>query len=591
MNIAALIDALPDSLQPQLIPGDSNIDVSQIADDSREVQPGALFVAVVGVDADGRDYLPQALEKGAAAAIVSSTPEDAANGYAELKKDPRLAQWLEQDKPVIAVTDSRLAAASAALTIHDRPDLELSLIGVTGTNGKSTTAALVRQLCEGCGMPAADIGTLGVWDREAKQYRDLGNTTPGPVLLAKTLRELADAGVQVVPMEVSSHAIHQQRVAGLRFHAAGFTNLSQDHLDYHGTMEAYAAVKGGWLQEVVAQEQAGAVVVNVDDPVGREYLEALQQAGATAITYGCKKFRSPDLLAERAKLTYTGMRAVWKFPGDVPRDLELPLLGQFNVYNALAALGLASTLDLSLGELLRELTWVAPPAGRFEQIKAGQPFTAIVDYAHTPDALENLLKQVTDLRAQRENKEEENRGEGRQQQEFKPLSAGAAAPSLYLNPKSREAPDTDVTDSVDSSDEETDNEATGKYRPKVIVVFGAGGDRDAAKRPLMAQAVAKHADTMILTSDNPRSENPRTILEQVQAGVPEDHPGQVEEIEDRAVAIQRAVEQAAVGDFVVVAGKGHETYQEINGDRYPFDDAEVLRDALKRWGENSGGAS
>jgi UDP-N-acetylmuramoyl-L-alanyl-D-glutamate--2,6-diaminopimelate ligase len=460
--------------------------IDAITDDSRAVKPGGLFVAVRGVDQDGHEFLAAAERGGVTAAIVEDAEATA------------LPSWV--------VSDARRAAAIAAATFYGEPSHALTFVGVTGTNGKTTTVGMLRHLLDDSCVRAASIGTLGVLvgSEGVSLEGGAGLTTPGPIELQRILRELVKAGVGTVAMEVSSHSLHQRRVEGIQFAAAVFTNLTRDHLDYHGTMEAYFAAKASLLQWLTPN---GAAIVNSDDPSWR----ALPVA-PRLVTFGTFDAAavSTDVSAELARYTPRGSSWLLATPaGNAP--VELPLIGEFNVSNALGAAAAAFALGRAPEEIASRLSTMPQVAGRLEIIGEGP--TILRDYAHTPDALERALLAM------------------------RPFTLG-----------------------------------------KLIVVFGAGGDRDKGKRPLMAQIADRLADTVVVTSDNPRTEDPERILDDIVAPLP---PGRYERIEDRRAAIARAIAVAdPARDVVLLAGKGHETYQIRGTVKHHFDEREIVQNIL-----------
>jgi UDP-N-acetylmuramoyl-L-alanyl-D-glutamate--2,6-diaminopimelate ligase len=455
--------------------------ISSIADDSRAVHAGGLFVAVRGSEQDGHHYLPKAEEAGAVVAIVD---------------DPS-----QTSLPTLVVSDTRRAAAVAAAAFYGAPASQLRLAGVTGTNGKTTTVGMLRHLLDEPGERSASIGTLGVLVGSDGAALDGGGglTTPGPVELQRVLRTLYDSGVRTVAMETSSHALHQGRVEGLRFEAGAFTNLTRDHLDYHVTMEAYFAAKA-LLVSLLATD--GAAVVNADDPAWT----ALPPA-PRIIRFGLRE--GADVYAHN--IVYTPRGSVWTLViGSEVHTVHLPLIGDFNIANALAAAGVAWAMRVAPSDIARKLSSMPQVPGRLEIISE-QP-TVLRDYAHTPDALERALHAV------------------------RPFTKG-----------------------------------------RLIVVFGCGGDRDRGKRPEMGRIAQTDADLAIVTSDNPRTEDPERILDDIETGMA---AGTHERIEDRRSAIARAVSVAGDGDVVVLAGKGHETYQIRGTVKYPFDEREIVREII-----------
>jgi len=458
--------------------GAPEVEVSGLAYSSASVTPGTLFFCVPGHRVDGHDFAPDAVAKGAVALVVQRP--------------------LKLGVPEVVVDDVRAAMGPAAARFHGDPTSQLDVVGVTGTNGKTTTAFLVRSLLEAAGISTGLLGT--VTSVIAGREEPVERTTPEGIDLQGIFRRMLDGGDRACVMEVSSHALHMERVAGIRFAVRIFTNLTQDHLDYHGSMEEYYAAK-----KLLFTRPGGAAIVNVDDPYGMRLAGEIESPTTFAID------READFRARDVAFDVNGSSFVCQTPdGDV--DIRTRLPGLFNVQNALAAIAAARALDVPLGTIADALVEAARVPGRFEPVDEGQDFGVLVDYAHTPDSLENVL------RAARE-----------------------------------------VT------------------QGRLHVVFGAGGDRDRAKRPLMGRAAAEHADRVIVTSDNPRSEDPDSIVDMVMEGAPA-----AERIVDRRAAIARALETAEPGDVVVIAGKGHEQGQEFeNGRKEPFDDRDVAREALR----------
>ncbi len=455
--------------------------VAAVTDDSRTVTPGALFLAVRGAERDGHEYLMRAAHDGATVAVVD---------------DPS-----RTDLPALVVNDTRRAAAIAAATFYGTPAAQLRLAAVTGTNGKTTTVGMLRHLLDAPDDRAASIGTLGVLVGSEGAPADGGSglTTPGPVELQRVLRALLDSGVRTVAMETSSHALHQRRVEGLRFEAGVFTNFTRDHLDYHVTMEAYLDAKAK-LVSLLAPN--GAVVLNADDDAWRA-LPAAPRTVRFAVHAGA------DVRAE--DISYAPRGSAWTLAIGAERHaVQLPLIGDFNVANALAAAAAAWAMRMSPSEIAAKLTTMPQVPGRLEIINEGP--TVLRDYAHTPDALERALSAV------------------------RPFTRGS-----------------------------------------LICVFGCGGDRDRGKRPEMGRIAEAGADRAIVTSDNPRTENPEAILDDIEAGMT---LRRHERIEDRRAAIARAVHSAQVGDVVLLAGKGHETYQVRGTVKHPFDERAIVREII-----------
>lgn len=448
-----------------------------ISDDSRTVKPGELFIAVRGWNSDGHDYLEAAAERGAAAAIV---------------EDPERTSL-----PTLVVKEGRRAAAIAAATAFANPARNLTMVGVTGTNGKTTTTSIIRHLFDTGSGSSASIGTLGVLVGTDAEVLPGGSglTTPGPVELQRILRALVDRGVRAVAMEVSSHSLDQRRIDGIEFDAVVFTNLTRDHLDYHGTMEAYLQAKAKLLNYLKAD---GTALINADASAW----ESLP-APANTVRFGID---SPaDVRAEQVEFSPNG--SSWRFVTPVgAAEVRLPLIGDVNVQNALAAGATAFAMGMKPADVAARLNTVPQVPGRLEIISTNP--TVVRDYAHTPDALERSLRT-----------------------------------------------------------------ARAFTRGRLIVVFGCGGDRDKGKRPLMGGIAEREADLPIVTSDNPRTEDPDAIIDDIEAGM---RNTAHERVTDRRAAIERALSLAGKDDIVLLAGKGHETYQIRGTTTYPFDEKEIV---------------
>jgi UDP-N-acetylmuramoyl-L-alanyl-D-glutamate--2,6-diaminopimelate ligase len=466
------------TLRELLGDGAPEVEISGLAYSSQSVTPGTLFFCVPGFRADGHDFAPQAVERGAAA-LVCQRP-------------------LGLGVPEVLVDDVRAAMGPAAARFFGDPTAELDVVGITGTNGKTTTAFLVRHLLEADGRRCGLLGTVkrvvgGVGE-------DVERTTPEAIDLQATFRRMLDAGDQTCAMEVSSHALELGRAAGIRFACRVFTNLTQDHLDFHETMEAYFLAKRRLFEEL------GLSVVNVDDQYGRRIAAELD-----CVTVGIET--QADYRALDVEFDLMGSRFRCETPDGLVQ-LESPLPGLFNVQNVLGAVAAARVLGVGVETITAALPRFGRVPGRFEPVDEGQDFGVLVDYAHTPDSLENVLRAAREV-----------------------------------------------------------------ARGRVHVVFGAGGDRDRGKRPLMGEAARRLADRVLVTSDNPRSEPPEAIVDEIMEGA---GPGAERET-DRARAIGLAIEGAEPGDVVVIAGKGHEQGQEFeNGRKEPFDDRSVAREALRR---------
>ncbi len=452
-----------------------------ITDDSRRLNPGDLFIAIRGSTSDGHDYLTAAAEKGASVALV---------------EDPSRTSL-----PALAVREGRRAAAVAAATAYGNPARTLKLIGVTGTNGKTTTTSILRHLFDDGRASSASIGTLGVLVGSEGEVLPGGSglTTPGPVELQRVLRELVDRGVRTLAMEVSSHSLDQRRVDGIAFDVVVFTNLTRDHLDYHGTMEKYFHAKARLLEYL---KDGGTAVVNADAAEWRA-LELPRRALQFAV-------RAPaDVKAENVRFEPHGSEWELVTPAG-SAHVSLPLIGDVNVENALAAAASAVALGISPEVIAQRLSSVPQVAGRLEIIST-RP-TVLRDYAHTPDALERSLRT-----------------------------------------------------------------ARAFTRGRLIVVFGAGGDRDKGKRPIMGEIAERGADYAIVTSDNPRTEDPDAIIDDIEAGM---RLTNHERVTDRRAAIERGLEIAEPSDIVLLAGKGHETYQIRGTTSYPFDERAIVQDLV-----------
>jgi UDP-N-acetylmuramoyl-L-alanyl-D-glutamate--2,6-diaminopimelate ligase len=466
--------------------GDMDVEVSGICFDSRQVKQGFLFIAVKGTVTDGHDFLAKAVEEGAAAILCERLPET-----------------IDERTVYVTVKNSAQALGIVAANFYSNPSEKMKLTGVTGTNGKTTTATLLYQLFSRMGYKSGLIST--VENRIMQQVIPATHTTPDPINLNRLLSDMVTAGCTHVFMEVSSHAVDQGRIAGLKFTGAIFTNITHDHLDYHKTFENYIKVKKKYFDDLTADAFA---LVNADDKRG---MVMLQNTKATRYTFGLKKmvdFKGKIITnsIEGLELDVNG-KSVW-----------FKMIGDFNAYNLLGVYGAAILLGEESDNVLTHLSSLPGAPGRFEQIVPGSPITAIVDYAHTPDALKNVLETIAQFR--------------------------------------------------------TGNE-------QVITVVGCGGNRDRTKRPLMASIACKLSDKVVLTSDNPRDEDPMEIIREMQSGVTPTEARKTLVIADREEAIKTACMMAKEKDIILVAGKGHETYQEIKGVKHPFDDREVVERMLK----------
>ncbi len=490
-----------------LVAATGNLDVliDGLAHDSRRVEPDGCFFAIAGERADGHLFLDKAVQHGATAVVCQSPPETPPTGAA-----------------LVVVTDTRAALAEAAAVFFDHPSRELKLVGVTGTNGKTTTAFLLHHLFSALGETAGLVGTIEV--RIGSDRREATHTTPDALALNALLREMADAGCTACAMEVSSHALAQERARGQRFAAAVFTNLTHDHLDYHGSAEAYRDAKASLFR---ALAEGAVILANRDDAA---WTAMVKGSAARIVTYGKGSPEPPG--SDRAADDFEGAEDVragehvgfevvendlaglrLRLGGEVRR---YRLAGAFNAYNLAAAYGVGTALGYPRRAVLDALQEAPPVPGRLETLRSDDGVLAVVDYAHTPDALENVLATVRDM-----------------------MDPGAV----------------------------------------LTVVVGCGGDRDRAKRPAMGALAERLADRVVLTNDNPRTEAPGAILADILAGMDEQDTATV--LPDRAEAIRHALSSAAPGDAVVVAGKGHETYQSVGTERRPFDDREEVRAAFE----------
>jgi UDP-N-acetylmuramoyl-L-alanyl-D-glutamate--2,6-diaminopimelate ligase len=486
-----------------LAPG-QDLEVASLAYDSRQVRPGGLFVAVRGFRQDGRKFIPDALARGAKAVVVD---------------DPGVT--LPPGIVRVLVPDSRSALPDLAAAFFDYPSRKLQLVGITGTNGKTTTAFMSEAIFRNAGYTTGLIGT--VENHVGSEVLPVERTTPESVDVEELLYRMHQAQVAYAVMEVSSHALELGRVKNLEFDVAVFTNLTQDHLDFHETFDNYRTAKAKLFRQLSASGVRGGertAIINADDPSGETMRQATR---AQVLTYGIKK--PADIVAEDIDIGAKAATFTVRCAQGSER-IRLRLTGLFSVYNALAACGVGLALGVDLSCVKAALENLPGVSGRFEQVYAGQDFAVIVDYAHTPDGLENILRTAKEF-----------------------------------------------------------------ARGRILLVFGCGGDRDRTKRPIMGCLAAEYADLVFITSDNPRSEEPLAIIKEIEAGARQD-PGAravLEIIPDRRAAIGAAIKAARPEDVVLIAGKGHETYQ-IIGDRVlPFDDRAVALEFLKEMNFHAAG--
>lgn len=471
----------------QEVHGDLTQEVTDFHFDSRQVNPGSLFVAQRGTQVDGHQFIAKAVEMGASAVVCEEIPEDAA-----------------QDVIWVRVKDSSEALGHIAANFYGNPSDELVVVGVTGTNGKTTIATLLWETFMELGRPSGLLSTVVV--KIGEETIPATHTTPDAKQVQGLFRKMLDAGCSHCFMEVSSHALQQGRVSGVNFSAGIFTNLTHDHLDYHGSFKAYIAAKKRLFDGLPGKAFA---LTNVDDKNG---LVMLQNTSARKLKYGIR--RMADYKGRVVENTFEGL--LLELGG---METWFRMIGSFNAYNLLAVYGAAVELGEDPEETLLVLSRIEGVNGRFQTLRSqGKRFTAIVDYAHTPDALKNVLETIRDIQ-----------------------SGGG----------------------------------------QLITVLGCGGDRDRDKRPVMAEIAANLSDRVILTSDNPRTEDPREILSDMFAGVPVTGKRKVMQNVDRKEAIVMACQLAQPADIILVAGKGHETYQEIQGVKHPFDDREILKETFK----------
>ncbi|MEI6084856.1 MAG: UDP-N-acetylmuramoyl-L-alanyl-D-glutamate--2,6-diaminopimelate ligase [Verrucomicrobiota bacterium] len=477
------------------VEGTLDRDITGITYDSRRVMPGNLFVAMRGENTDGHRYVESAVDRGATAIVFER----------ETGLNPRATR--------IKVQDARLTLALAAARFYNHPSQALKVVGVTGTNGKTTTAFMVQAIMEAAGIGTGLLGTVQY--QVGQRIIPAARTTPESVEIQDLMCQMLRAGCGGVAMEVSSHALDLHRVDGLDFDVAIFTNLSQDHLDYHKTMEDYFRAKSRLFASLGAMHKRGRAVVNADDEYGRRLIAGLGGENAV-VTYGV--LGDATIRATDVRVSADGTYFVVCTPlGCVP--MLLPLHGRYNVHNALAAIGAAYALGIDLATIERALAHMPAVPGRLQRLHIRQPFNVYIDYAHTEDALRNVLMTVSEL-----------------------------------------------------------------TKGRLICVFGCGGDRDTGKRAPMGTAACELADFTILTSDNPRTEDPRAILQQIEAGYPGGTQSRYQVIVDRQEAIERALDLARPGDSVLVAGKGHETYQEFADTVVPFNDRQLIEEYFTNLG-------
>ncbi|OCA69268.1 UDP-N-acetylmuramoyl-L-alanyl-D-glutamate--2,6-diaminopimelate ligase [Chryseobacterium artocarpi] len=468
------------------IHGDNNREVSELVFDSRKVTENSLYIAMRGTVVDGHSFIESSIEKGAKTIVCEELPETLAENVTYVK-----------------VKDSAKALGHLASNFYGNPSQKLKLIGVTGTNGKTSVSTLLFDVFKNLGYDSALLSTVEI--RIGEEIIPATHTTPDVITINKILAEAVEKGCEFAFMEVSSHGIAQNRIEGLHFKVAGFTNLTHDHLDYHKTFEEYLKTKKRFFDEL---EDTAIAITNVDDKNGNVML---QNTKAKKKSYALKTMA--DFHGKLLEVDFNGM--LLNFNG---KEFWTTLTGKFNVYNLLLVFGIAEELGFEQDEILQAISKLKRVSGRFETFKSDGGIFFIVDYAHTPDALENILDSINDIRTKNE---------------------------------------------------------------RLITVFGCGGDRDHSKRPEMGNIATKKSTLAIITSDNPRTEEPGQIIKEIEAGVEPQNFSKYTSIPDRKEAIKMAIKFAEPKDIVLVAGKGHETYQEINGVKHHFDDKEVINELWK----------
>lgn len=482
MQLIELLNRIP-TLE---IHGDNTREVSELVFDSRKVTENSLYIAVKGTVADGHSYIASSIEKGAKTIVCEVLPDQ-----------------LNEDVTYVKVKDSSKTLGHLASNFYGNPSQNLKLIGVTGTNGKTSVSTLLFDVFKNLGYESALLSTVEI--RIGSEIIPATHTTPDIITINQVLARAVEAGCEFAFMEVSSHGISQNRIEGLHFKVAGFTNLTHDHLDYHKTFEEYLKTKKRFFDEL---SDTAIAITNIDDKNGNVML---QNTKAAKRSYALKTMA--DYHGKALEIDFNGM--LLNFNG---KEFWTTLTGRFNVYNLLLVFGIASELGFESNEILQAISTLKRVSGRFETFKSDGGIFFIVDYAHTPDALENILDSINDIRTKNE---------------------------------------------------------------RLITVFGCGGDRDHSKRPEMGNIATKKSTLAIITSDNPRTEDPAAIIKEIEAGVEPQNFSKYTSIPDRKEAIKMAIKFAEPKDIVLVAGKGHENYQEINGVKHHFDDKEVITELWK----------
>jgi len=469
----------------EAVHGSTNVEVNAIHFDSRKIESNDVFVAIKGTLSDGHSFIDKAISLGASVVVCEDLPEN-----------------LLSQITYIQVKDTNEALAHLATNFYDNPSQKLSLVGVTGTNGKTTIASLLYQMFKKAGYKVGLLSTVKIMIDEV-EYKAT-HTTPDSLTINYYLNEMVEAGCEYCFMEVSSHGIHQKRTEGLHFTGGVFTNLSHDHLDYHPTFAEYRDVKKSFFDHL---PKSAFAITNIDDKNGSVML---QNTSARKLTYALKTYADYKAIILENQLSGLQLKIN-------EQEVWTRLIGTFNAYNLVAIYAVAIELGIEKIEALRLLSELESVSGRFQFIVSEAKITAIVDYAHTPDALENVLKTINDIRTKNE---------------------------------------------------------------QLITIVGCGGDRDKTKRPIMAKIASEMSDKVILTSDNPRTEDPGVILQEMEAGISAENYKKYVSILDRKQAIKTACQMANTNDIILIAGKGHETYQEINGVRHDFDDMKIVKEIL-----------
>ncbi|NRG43462.1 UDP-N-acetylmuramoyl-L-alanyl-D-glutamate--2,6-diaminopimelate ligase [Bacillus sp. CRN 9] len=482
------LHTLLQKLQPYLTYNEEDIEITSIENDNRNVEEGSLFVCIKGYTVDGHDFASSAVEKGAVAVIAE--------------------RQLNLPVPVFVVKNTRRAMALLADAFYGQPSQQLHLIGITGTNGKTTTSHIIDKILADAGKTTGLIGTM--YTKIGNQTFEVKNTTPESLTLQRTFKKMKDSGVTSAVMEVSSHSLDEGRVHGCDYDIAVFTNLTQDHLDYHQTMDEYRRAKGllfAQLGNAFHYDRPKYAILNADDAASYDYEKS---TSAYVLSYGIDHdadFRATHIQMTSAGTSFDLITPVGSY------SIQMQLIGKFSVYNVLASIAAAFASNIPMESIIHSVEEVKGVSGRFETVDAGQDFSVIVDYSHTPDSLENALKTVKQIAGQR-----------------------------------------------------------------IFTVVGCGGDRDRSKRPIMAKIACEYSTDAIFTSDNPRTEDPDEILKDMEAGV----KGQsYKVITDRKEAIEYAVKRAGKGDCILIAGKGHETYQQIGHEIIDFDDRLIAKAAIE----------